>query len=56
LIVEKDLKLMPPAPIQLRKWDDAAKVVGLGTPGLDVYRQMAIGSIVAWRMNWSMLP
>ncbi|PIA19034.1 hypothetical protein COEREDRAFT_69732 [Coemansia reversa NRRL 1564] len=28
--------------VQLRKWDDASKVVGLQTPGLDVYRDMAI--------------
>ncbi|KAF8590965.1 hypothetical protein K439DRAFT_1403062 [Ramaria rubella] len=33
--------------VQLRKWDDAAKIINLETPGLDAYRQMAIGSIAA---------
>ncbi|KAJ2826417.1 hypothetical protein IWW50_002368 [Coemansia erecta] len=33
--------------VQLRKWDDAAKVVGLVTPGLDAYRGMAIQHLVA---------
>ncbi|KAJ2598382.1 hypothetical protein GGF39_002671 [Coemansia sp. RSA 1721] len=28
--------------VQLRKWDDASKVVGLETPGLDAYRSMAV--------------
>ncbi|KAJ1895131.1 hypothetical protein LPJ81_005028 [Coemansia sp. IMI 209127] len=28
--------------VQLRKWDDASKVVDLQTPGLDAYRAMAI--------------
>ncbi|KAJ2394560.1 hypothetical protein GGI23_004637 [Coemansia sp. RSA 2559] len=28
--------------VQLRKWDDASKVVDLRTPGLDAYRAMAI--------------
>ncbi|KAJ2082343.1 hypothetical protein H4R24_001648 [Coemansia sp. RSA 988] len=28
--------------VQLRRWDDASKAVGLQTPGLDVYRDMAI--------------
>ncbi|KAG0171415.1 hypothetical protein DFQ30_000980 [Apophysomyces sp. BC1015] len=28
--------------IDLRRWDDAAKVVGLQVPGLDTYRAMAI--------------
>ncbi|KAJ2453170.1 hypothetical protein EV183_002417 [Coemansia sp. RSA 2336] len=27
--------------VQLRKWDDAAKVVGMETPGLEAYRMLA---------------
>ncbi|KAJ1991304.1 hypothetical protein GGI25_002393 [Coemansia spiralis] len=27
--------------VQLRKWDDASKVVGMNTPGLESYREMA---------------
>jgi len=33
--------------VEVRTWDDAAKVVGLKTPGLDAYRQMVIRSIAA---------
>eukprot|EP01133_Synstelium_polycarpum_P011577 gene11577-13510_t len=32
--------------VQLRKWDDAAKVVGMVTPGIEAYREMAIKHIL----------
>ncbi|KAJ1826593.1 hypothetical protein LPJ56_002101 [Coemansia sp. RSA 2599] len=33
--------------VQLRKWDDASKIVGLETPGLETYREMAVSHLSA---------
>ena len=32
--------------VQIRKWDDAAKVVGLEVPGLESYRQIAVSHLM----------
>ena len=32
--------------VQVRKWDDAAKVVGLEVPDLESYRQMAVNHLM----------
>ncbi|KAJ1642942.1 hypothetical protein J3B02_003582 [Coemansia erecta] len=37
--------------VQLRKWDDASKVVGLQTPGLEAYRKMAVNHLSSQNGN-----
>ncbi|KAL1920496.1 uncharacterized protein VTP21DRAFT_873 [Calcarisporiella thermophila] len=36
--------------VQLRLWDDRAKVVGLSTPGLEAYKEMAIRHLLNQRV------